>query len=176
MKKIALTIHGLLLFALTGFAWVKAEGEVPCLVFSGDSENNLSLNLSQYNRVYFKDSGMVVTSAKDISLEDIQLSYFLFNRLEFKDAIPTDVSGSIVKDMEDSHLRITYLNDYKCLLIEGDNDREFALGVFNTLGFLLKSSHVQCGKRVSIEHLSPGVYLAVATSGKNRLTIKFVIQ
>lgn len=150
-----------------------AANEVPCLVFTGNSETENRLDLSKFNRISFGDKSMTITSSNHS--ETIELLYSLFHHLEIKNAIPTDLSG-ITEIIEDSEAQLLFDSSSKFLRIDADSDTAYQLGIFNMKGYLLATSELRGGESVSIEGLESGIYVAVATDGNRKLTIKFILN
>ena len=164
----------LLLFIMVSAANSFAD-EVPCIVLSGASEKNINIELAKYNRIYFNENSVTVSSTSDENLKDIELLYSLFNHLEFKNAIPSDESSNVSETIANGVNRLRYL-DNKSLIIDSEHNTEFVVGVFNPSGTLIVSTRAQANNIISLEHLSSGVYLAIATNEGIKLSIKFVVR
>lgn len=147
--------------------------EVPCLVFTGDSEQKSSHDIEKYNRIYLGDEGFILHSKTGSDVPNIELLYSMFNHLEFKDDMPTTGVESILSDGE-SFLR--YSETDKTLEIITPSQNEFSLGIFNLSGILVATSNLGNARRISLDSLSPGVYIAAATDGEIKLTIKFIVK
>lgn len=148
--------------------------EVPCLVVRGQSEIEHAFDLSKLNRITFGENAMTLSSSKN-DQDEVQLLYSLFHHLEVRSAEPSEPTG--IKDMEISNSsKLIYHSDTKSLSISTDSQNEFIVGIFSLQGNLLQSSKLTVGNALSLEGMSPGVYVAVATDGATELTIKFVIN
>lgn len=154
----------------------KAETKVPCLVFSGNAEKKHCIDLASLNRITFGDNSMVVSSSKDASRESVELLYSLYHHLEIADETPTDIGGVTDVIAEDSDSRIFVDAQSKLLCLETTSDATFHVGVFNIGGNLLLTSDLSNGDAVTLDALSPGVYIAVASDGKTKLNLKFILN
>lgn len=153
---------------------IKAADEVPCLIFSGGSPTEHCIDLEKLNRITFGNDRMIISSSKDNSAENVELLYSLFHHLEVGDAIPTlsaldETTISAVSD-------IRFNPDTKSLIIESDSELPFTTGIFTVSGNLMINSIVNAGESISVQILTPGVYIAVATDGEIKLTLKFIIN
>ena len=150
-----------------------ASEEVPCLVFTGASEQKSSHDIETYNRIYFGDEGFLLHSNIGSDAPDIELLYSLFNRIEFKDEIPTMEVESILS-VGESCLRYSEIDKSIEIITSSQND--FSLGIFNLSGILVATSNLGSARTISVDSLSPDVYIAVATDGEIKMTIKFIIK
>ena len=166
----------LISFALFPCLVCKAEAEVPCLIFSGNAENEYCIDLSLLNRITFGDNSMVISSSKDASKESVELLYSLYHHLEIGDAIPTDIGASVNIISDDSISRIYVDAQSKLLYLQTTYDATFQIGIFDICGSLLLTSELSNGYAITIETLSPGVYIAVASDGKTNLNLKFTLK
>lgn len=160
---------------LLAFANNLQADEVPCLVFSGNSEEEHNLDLSVYKRIYFNDNSFIISSTNDPKDEDVELQYVLFNHLEFKDAIPTIISG-IKEIAEFNDVRIIYNSSNRYLRIESGDDKTFDLAIYSISGNTVFSSKVKSNTDISIDNLVAGIYFAGASDGKNKFAVKFIIK
>lgn len=156
---------------------ISAYGEtvVPCLIFTGNSDTRQSLDLSKLNRITFDDEGFTVSSSDGGSAGEIRLLYPLFNRMEIGDDVPSNVSGideiSITSDS-----KLLFSSEDRILKIESSSANQFAIGIFNLNGVLVATSKLYTRDNLSLEALSPGAYIAVASDGEIKLTLKFIIR
>lgn len=163
-------------FALLSCIVCKAETKVPCLIFSGNAEKEHCIDLSLLNRITFGDNSMVISSSKDASKESVELLYTLYHHLEIGDEIPTDNEDSIGEISYDVTSQISVDVQSKLLYLSTTSDSKFQVGVFDISGKLLLISELFNGDAITLEALSTGVYIAVASDGKTRLTKKFILN
>ncbi len=163
-------------FVLLSCLVCKAETKVPCLIFSGNAEKEHCIDLSSLNRITFGDNSMVISSSKDASKESVELLYSLYHHLEIGDETPTDIGASIDVISEDSNSRIYVDAQSKLLYLQTTSDANFHIGVFNVSGNLLLTSDLSNGDAITLEALSSGVYIAVASDGKTKLNLKFILN
>lgn len=157
------------------FCEAKAQDAVPCLIFTGNSDTEHCIDLAQLNRITFGDDGITVSSSKDPGAQSVKLLYSLFNHFEIGDATPTSATG--VDDViADTDPRLLYRSDSKSLVIESTSETPYTLGIFSLKGSLIATSKINAGQAISVEALSAGVYVAVATDGNSKLTLKFIIN
>lgn len=176
MKPIRITVPGWLLGSiLCCFCEAKAQDAVPCLIFTGNSDTEHCIDLAQLNRITFGDDGITVISSRDPGAQSVKLLYSLFNHFEIGDAIPTGAAG--VDDIiADTDSRLLYRPDSKSLVIESASETTYTLGIFSLKGTLIATSKINARQAISVEALSSGVYVAVATDGNTKLTLKFIIN
>lgn len=166
----------LMSFVLLSCLFCKAETKVPCLIFSGNAEKEHCIDLSSLNRITFGDNSMVISSSKDASKKSVELLYSLYHHLEIGDETPTDIGVSVDVISDDSISRIYVDAKSKLLYLQSKDDTIFHLGVFNVSGNLMLTSELSNGDAVTLEALSPGVYIAVASDGKSKLNLKFILN
>lgn len=161
----------------------KAETKVPCLIFSGNAEKEYCIDLASLNKITFGDNSMIVSSSKDPSKESVELLYSLYHHLEIGDGIPkiengtpTDFGAPINVISGDSNSRLYFDAQSKLLYLQTDSDSEFQVGVFNISGNLLLTSELSNGDAVTLEALSSGVYIAVASDNKTKTSLKFILN
>ena len=157
------------------FCSVRAEAKVPCLIFTGASDTELCLDLEKLNRITFTDDGMIVSSPRDGSIPDVQMSYTLFNHIEIGDAVPTTSSG-VDEIVTDTDSRLLFVSDTKSIVIESASEIPYSLCIFSLKGTLIAMSNVCASQSLSVEGLVPGIYIAVATDGESQLTLKFILK
>lgn len=160
-------------FVLLGGLVCKAETKVPCLIFSGNAGTEHSVDLSRLNRITFGDNSMVISSSKDDTQQSVELLYSLYHHLEIGDTTPT---SGIETEVMDSETRIYVDAKAKLLHLQSASDAEFSVGIFNLNGILLLTSELCNGDAVTLEVLTPGVYIAVASDGQTRLNLKFILN
>lgn len=150
-----------------------ATGELPCLVFTGPSEQKSSHDIETYNRIYLGDEGFTLHSNTYSDFPDIELLYSLFNHLEFKDDVP---SAGVELNLSDGESFLRYSEIEKILEISTPSTNNFSLGIFNLSGMLIAASDLGSARKISVDALSSGVYVAVATDGIIKLTVKFIVK
>ena len=154
----------------------RAETRVPCFIFSGNAEKGCSIDLSKLNRITFGDNSMVISSSTDESVESVELLYSLYHHLEIGDAIPTVDNSSVNEISADSTSQICVDADSKLLYLQTTSDAKFYVGIFSVNGNLLLTSALYSGDALSLDGLSPGVYVAVASDNKISLSLKFKLN
>lgn len=154
----------------------KAETKVPCLIFSGNAETEHSIDLAKLNRITFGNNSMIISSSKDDASESVELLYSLYHHLEIGDATPIDQESGIEPVDDDSHSRIYVDAQAKLLHLQSVSDAKFSIGIFNISGHLLLTAELNNGDAVTLEALNPGVYIAVASNGKSKLSLKFILN
>ena len=152
-----------------------AQEIVPCLIFTGNSDLTNCIDLSKFNRITFGDDEMTISSSKESVETDVTLQYSLFNHLEIGEAIPTDISSVKIIESEGS-AQLRYIADTKSLLLESSSDKPYSLGIFSLTGSLIATSKMSASQSLSVEALSEGTYIVVATNGESRLTLKFILN
>ena len=177
MKPHRINASGLLVWLLMfcGFCNARAETKVPCLIFTGASDTEQCFDLEKQNRITFTDAGMIVSSSKDTGIPDVQLPYTLFNHIEVSDAVPTESSG-VIDIVSDTYSRLVFDSDTKSVMIKSISETPYSIGIFSVKGTLIAMSEVRAGQSLSVEELVAGVYVAIATGGESKLTLKFIIK
>lgn len=118
---------------------------------------------------------MTISSSKGSNETEVKLLYSLFNRLEIGDAVPTDLSSVKIVEAE-GNAKLLFNADTKLLALESDSEQPYSIGIFSLKGTLIATSKIAAGQTLSLNDLSDGTYIAVATDGKSRLTIKFILK
>lgn len=152
-----------------------AREAIPCLIFSGSAETENCLDLAKFNRITFEYDGMTVSSSKIDGVQEAFFAYSLYNHLEIGDRIPNDFSG-VDGVFGDENAKLLYCSDTRSLIVESSADNPYGIRVFNLTGAVIASSTVYPGESMSVNALSPGIYIAVATDGKIKSTLKFIIN
>ena len=162
-------------FGLLQNSVFKAETKVPCLIFSGNAEKEHSIDLAKLNRITFGDNSMIVTS-KDDSNQSVELQYSLYHHLEIGDVVPTDLTTGVETANSDYNSNLYFDNQDKQLHLQSTSETKFSIGVFDISGHLLLTSKLKNGDALTLEALSPGVYIAVASDGKTKIYLKFILN
>ena len=165
----------LLSFVLLSGLVCKADTKVPCLIFSGNAEKEHCIDLANLNRITFGDNSMVISSSSDGNNKSVELLYSLYHHLEIGDGFPDKGAGIEAVDADsDSHIYVD--SQAKLLYLTSTSETQFSVGVFNTSGLLLMTSELISGDALSLEAIGPGIYIAVATDGDTKLTLKFILN
>ena len=106
----------------------------------------------------------------------MELLYSLYHHVEIGDETPTDVGAAVDIMSDESSSRIYVDAKSKLLYLQSSDNTQFKLGVFNASGTLLLTSDLSDGDAVSLEALSPGVYVAVASDGRIKFNSKFILN
>lgn len=154
----------------------EAETKVPCLIFSGNTEKDLSIDLSSLNRITFGDNSMIISSSKDGSKESVELLYSLYHHIEIGDDFPANNVTSVDNISDDPANRFYVDPKSKLLYLQTTSNTNFQVGVFDINGNLLITSDLYNGDSVMLDALSPGVYIAVASDGETKLSLKFILN
>lgn len=179
MKRINPILYGVFggMLSLTP-CYAEADVEVPCLVFSGESDNGFNADLSKFNRIYFTNGGMTLSSSRNgenTDQQDIPLSYSQFHHFEIRNAVPT-ITSDVSSVEEEGESQLIFDSTEKALLIVSPSNVHFRLEVFDLNGTMLMRDNVLPTHSVSLTTLSPGVYIATAFNGETNLSIKFNIR
>lgn len=152
-----------------------AQEAVPCLIFTGQAEGEQRLDLLQYNRISFGDEGVVISSSKDGEVREVQLLYSLYNHFELGDAVP-NVDAGIEETAAADGSRMRYDNATKTISIEADSTRPFTIGIIDLKGALVATSKMYAGQQLPVGELPTGGYIAVATDGTSKSSLKFIVK
>lgn len=146
-----------------------AKEPVPCLIFSGDSDQECVFDLSKFNRITFGEYSMTVSNSDDPASQTELLYSDVFriaidNReLDGLDEVSTSDETSFIYDRAVDALRLTSTNEVS-----------YTVGIFNTDGVMLCYTTMRSGESVSLEALVPGLYIAVAAGNNDIQKIKFI--
>lgn len=154
----------------------KAETKVPCFILSGNAEKEHCIDLAKLNRITFNDGSMVFSSSQFETEQSVELLFSLYHHIEIGDAVPSPVLTGFEGMETDSDARIYIDAQARLLYLQSASDSEFSVGVFNVSGHLLLTSRLNNGDSVAIGSLAPGVYFAVASDGRTKLSIKFILE
>lgn len=162
------------IIAFSMFSVSQAAVEVPCMIFSGSSPQEHRIDLAKYNRLTFGDNSIKLSSSKDSQAQQVELLYSLFNHIEIKDAVPSSISEVEEVEMTNAALHFNQMN--RTLSLEGESEVKFTIGVFDMGGRLMASAQMKGDEYISLSSLQPGFYIAVATDGTSKLTLKLIIE
>lgn len=152
-----------------------SQNVVPCLIFTGNSDTRQCVDLSIYNRINFNEEGFTISSSQDDSVKEVQILYATFNRISIGDDVPNASNGiGDVSVQNDSQLM--YISDINALSIISGSTKAFNVGLFTLNGVLVARSTMFANDNLSLESISPNTYIAVATDGNCKLTLKFIIR
>lgn len=154
----------------------KSDTKVPCLIFSGNAESKRCIDLSTMNRITFGENSMIVSSPNDKSEETVELLYSLFHHLEIGEANPDPIDTGAEEPAVATGSSLFFDSRTKLLHLQSSEDSKFAVGVFNISGQLMLVAEMESGDALTMETLSTGVYVAVATDNKNNISYKFIIN
>lgn len=143
--------------------------EKPSLIFSGNSESELILNLDLYNRIIFDNDAMFV-SHSDHPEDQIELFYSVFNRFEIGNANISKVTE--IKEIVSEALE--YDRSSNLLRLNGEGSNTYSVGIFNLNGTMICHTKLHPGESVSLEALEPSIYIAIAVCGDDIHEIKFI--
>lgn len=156
----------LFLLAFLTFIPVRAdEDDNTCWILTGKNQEEFTVDLERFRRISFGENSMTLSNPDDPQ-EAIELLYSAFNQVRIGELSPNTEIKTALKDEP----ALNYLRD-KQLLALTSTATTVAIGVFSTDGRLI--SKTSSGS-LSIAGLNPGTYVAVAVSGVNKLTLKFI--
>ena len=154
---------------------VLAEETVPCLIFTGPQQSERCYDLVRHNRIYFDNNGMTVTSANADAENKVFLAYTEFKAFTIGMRVPSEFSQAEAINVGEG-TTLMYIAETKSLCIRSDSARNFAIGVYNAAGQLIATSSMLADQTLSVAGLATGTYIATATDGERKATIKFVIK
>lgn len=150
-----------------------ANDEIKSIVFLGRAGQEKLLDITKYNRITFGQDTMTISSSHDSGQEEINLLYTLYHHIELGTAVPSAIEDV---DADATQSSLIFDSNTKTMRLNSRNTGQFTLGVFDIKGVLLKSVRIFGGDEISLQNLSPGVYITVATDSKTNLKLKFVIR
>lgn len=147
-----------------------AKEEEKCIVFSGVSSTTQSLSIAEFNRIKMSPSAFIISSTDKNISDVIELPYDDFNHLEFKETIPT-ISAIIESLVVAPQSTFFYNAELKQLDLSESDNSECEVLVVSLDGKLMLKSCISFNCPISVAHLMPGIYIAIAK--KKNQTIKF---
>ncbi|MDE6697656.1 MAG: T9SS type A sorting domain-containing protein [Muribaculaceae bacterium] len=171
-KKRIISVGWLAGLILSCFCPAKAQESAPCLIFTGNSDSHYNIDLSRLNRITFGEEGMTISSSTDSDTPEVILLYTLYNHFTIADAIPTDASG-VDEVKADGNVQLRFISNAKSLALESSSSSAYTIGIFSINGTLIATSSMTAGQSLSLDALTPGTYIAVATNGESQISIKF---
>lgn len=152
-----------------------AETIVPCLVFSGSAEKDNHFDLTEYNRITFSENSMTVSSSTDETRKPVEMAYSLYHHFTVGDAEPDDFSGiEVAESGEQSRIFVDAKS--RLLHLQSWSVSPFAVGVFDIGGRLMLTGELHAGDALTLDALTAGSYIAVASDGNVRLSLKFILH
>ncbi len=166
----------LLTFLTIGCGYLAATNpEVPCVVFSGNADSDINIDLSKYKRITFLEDSFIISSPENDDCEDISLGYSDFHHFSFQNTNPTAMTE--VKEIESvGKTGIFYSASEKIIKAQFSEENILSLTILNPEGQILLTSELSVAQPIYVGNLTPGVYIAVATDGDARYTIKFILE
>lgn len=152
-----------------------SQDEVPCLIFTGNSDTSKCIDLSKLNRITFEEDSMIISSSSDTNEPDVKLLYSEYNRLEIGDAIPTGSTGIDYIESTDD-IQLDYQPDSKSLILKSSSDIQYSIGIFSLKGTLIATSNMRGGQSLSLGSLTAGAYIVLATNGESKTSLKIIVK
>ncbi len=149
---------------------LKAE-DVTHIVVSGQSGERQYFDLSAHNRITFSNTSMRLSSSDDSGQPAVDLSYSMFNRIEFTENVLSGIEETIFANAE-----LVYSPTEKTLTVRAEVPEEFTVRVFNSSGMLVCQSKIRNGESVTLGMLQPGFYIGLADSNGIQFKTKFIIR
>lgn len=128
-----------------------------------------SYDLNTYNRFEFNGDGWILSSGRDATVSPINVPFAVCNRVTFDTQSRLDIG-----DIKTEALR--YDGSSRGIILEAEKPETYRVTVYSSLGVMVMDSGVDAAGIVSIRGFVPGVYVAVATDGHSRMTLKFVVR
>ena len=148
---------------------IKADDIKQCLIFSGQMESELAIDLEKFNRISFGPESMTLTNSNDPATS-AEVLYSVYNRLKVDYSNPS--VG--IEEVEECQFDIMYLKSIQSLSVTTECPEPVKVGVFNLSGILVLNSQLYNGEVLSVESLSSGAYVAIAVDKSGSKSIKFV--
>lgn len=157
-----------LLLCSIGICLSYAEKVEPCLIFSGNAEQNKALPLAIYNRISFGENSMTVSSPDD-AVSSVELPYSDYNRFNIGEDIISEV-----QPISDSGIELTFDSSSNTLLLMSTCDTVVEVSIFGIDGKMILCTDMRRCERLSLNSLPEGVYVAVASGEAENHKIKFI--
>ena len=154
---------------LVGVLSASADNTPTHIIVLGSGGDKVCYPLSDYNRIAFSSDGIVLSSSKDTSVEQITLLYAAYNHIQFGDNLSVE---NILSDNSE----ISYEPSTGSLRLSVASPQEFVVGVFSTSGVLVAAGHPASDGIFAVSNLPQGIYVAVACGGRDKMTLKFQIK
>lgn len=152
----------------------QAQEAVPCLIFTGNAGAEQCLDLAKFSRIAFGEDGMTVSSPNG-GTEDVFLSYSEYNRFKIGDAVPTASAGIDVAE-SDAGSCMRFDAESKSLIVDSASEQTFKIGIFGVSGMLIATAEMSAGQALAVDALQPGTYVAVASNGESKFSLKFKLN
>lgn len=154
-----------------------AKETVPCLIFTGPGQSERCYDLAKQNRIYFEGNGMTVTSANEDAKENTFLSYSEFKAFKIGMRVPSEFSlVDAINAGGEGGTTLKFISDTQSISIQSDSEGDFAVGIYDATGKLIATSKMTADQMLSVRQLAPGMYIAAATDGERKATVKFIIK
>lgn len=153
----------------------EAETKVPCFIFSGNADKERCIDLASLNRITFGNNSMVISSSKNGDTPQVELLYSLYHHFIIDDAYPDGTSG-LTSVNKESETEMYVDRQSKMLHLNGHAECKYVVGIFNMNGNMMMNLALSPGDAVPLEKLMPGVYIAIASNGNEKLSLKFILN
>jgi len=125
--------------------------------------------LDTYNHFEFSNDGWVISSSDDASVTALQVPFTMYNRITFDER-----SG--LEDAVACDDKLSYDSQSKTVILNAIRPEDYRLTICSSLGVMMLDKTMDTDASVSVGGLVPGIYIAIASDGRSRLTLKFVVR
>lgn|GEM_PF-6763286 len=120
---------------------------------------------------------MTVTSANEDAKENTFLSYSEFKAFKIGMRVPSEFSlVDAINAGGEGGTTLKFISDTQSISIQSDSEGDFAVGIYDATGKLIATSKMTADQMLSVRQLTPGMYIAAATDGERKATVKFIIK
>ena len=138
---------------------------------SGRNGDRQLFDLMSFNRITFGENSMKLSRSEAPDFNAPELLYSQFNRIAFISEVLSDVDEEI-----STGIAICYIAEDKALEIIGEEYEDFDIKIYNALGLLIQHTKSATNERIYLNNLTSGVFIAIATNGRNNLRVKFIVK
>lgn len=161
-----------LALSVAGPFYMKAEENVPCLIFSGDSEHSENVDLKDYNRIEFDQDKFILSSSANDDIEEVILSYAEFNKFRYGIVTPTISDVELI--IREDNPFLFYSPELKALRFVNPQKEKCTVCIMSADGKLVSTTTVNDDKDISVINLMPGIYIAFVYEKADMGAIKFI--
>ncbi len=125
--------------------------------------------LDTYNHIEFRGDSWHLSSASDSDIAPVEIPFTSAEKMAFG-------THSAADEITKSTSTLSYDANSHSLHLNAENTGEYTIAVYSMLGALLIQNSPDANGALPLDKLAAGIYIATASDGHTRLTLKFAVR
>lgn len=125
--------------------------------------------LDTYNHIEFRGDFWHLSSASDSDIAPVEIPFTSAEKMAFG-------THSAADEITKSTSTLSYDANSHSLHLNAENTGEYTIAVYSMLGALLIQNSPDANGALPLDKLAAGIYIATASDGHTRLTLKFAVR